>query len=170
MQTTVCKAIVIMGVAGSGKSTVGKLLAQQLGWRFVEGDDYHSPQAKQMMASGIPLADNLRESWVQALCKELSFCKAENRPCVLSYSGLIARHRQQIRCSADNARFFYLQGDVTLLAQRLAQRQNHFMPPTMLQSQLQTMQNCNDENDITILDITATAPQLVQQIISCLPG
>ncbi|MDR6984651.1 carbohydrate kinase (thermoresistant glucokinase family) [Rheinheimera pacifica] len=164
MRATVSKTIVIMGVAGSGKSTVGQLLAQQLGWRFIEGDDYHSPQAKQMMASGIPLADHLRESWVQALCNELSACKAAKQPCVLSYSGLIARHRQQIRSSADNAHFFYLQGDATLLAQRLAQRQNHFMPAAMLQSQLLTMQSCDNETDITILDITLPAEKLVQQI------
>lgn len=164
MHARVSKTIVIMGVAGSGKSTVGQLLAQQLGWRFIEGDDFHSQQAKQMMASGIPLADELRESWVQALCNELSACKAEKQPCVLSYSGLIARHRQQIRRSADNAHFFYLQGDAMLLAQRLAQRRNHFMPAAMLQSQLLTMQSCDNEADITILDITVPAAQLVEQI------
>ncbi|MDP5134449.1 gluconokinase, GntK/IdnK-type [Rheinheimera baltica] len=158
------RTVVIMGVAGSGKSTVGHLLAQQLGWRFIEGDDFHSPKAKHMMASGIPLADSLRDSWVQALCNELSVCKAAHTPCVLSYSGLIARHRQQIRSSADNIHFFYLHGNAVLLAKRLAQRQNHFMAPAMLQSQLLTMQSCDDETDVTLLDIALPVPQLVQQI------
>ncbi|MEH8019282.1 gluconokinase, GntK/IdnK-type [Rheinheimera muenzenbergensis] len=158
------RTIVIMGVAGSGKSTVGSLLAQQLGWRFVEGDEFHSPQAKQMMASGIPLAEQLRDSWVRALCAELDACKAARQPCVLSYSGLIAQQRQQIRSSADNGHFFYLQGDAAVLAKRLAQRQNHFMPAAMLQSQLRTMQSCINESDITLLDIRRPVSRLVQQI------
>ncbi|MEN3156886.1 gluconokinase, GntK/IdnK-type [Alkalimonas sp. NCh-2] len=168
MCVTAIRTIVIMGVAGSGKSTVGALLAQQLGWRFIEGDDYHSQEAKDMMASGIPLADALRERWVQRLCDELTACKVEQIPCVLSYSGLIARHRQKIRSCAERACFFYLKGDVDLLSQRLEQRENHFMPPAMLQSQLETMQSCHGEADITMLDITVPAPVLVQQIMQCL--
>lgn len=104
--TRLSRVIVIMGVAGSGKSTVGRLLAEKLKYRYLEGDDYHSSEAKSMMASGVPLPDNLRDSWVETLCQTLQQCKVDNQSCVLSYSGLVARHRQMIR-EAGSAVFFF---------------------------------------------------------------
>ncbi len=158
------RAIIIMGVAGSGKSTVSRLLAEKLNYRYLEGDDYHSAEAKAMMAAGIPLSDSLRESWVDLLCQQLQQCKAEGVSCVLSYSGLIARHRQKIREAGARVRFFYLYGSEALLASRLAARQNHFMPPGMLSSQLATMQPTDEEPDITRLDIQYSAEDVVAQI------
>lgn len=158
------RAIIIMGVAGSGKSTISKLLAEKLNYRYLEGDDYHSAEAKAMMAAGIPLSAQLRESWVDLLCQQLQQCKAEGVSCVLSYSGLIARQRQKIREAGANTHFFYLHGSQTLLAARLAARQNHFMPAGMLSSQLATMQPTDNEPDITLLDIQYSSEQLVLQI------
>ena len=100
MRATVSRTIVIMGVAGSGKSTVGQLLAQQLGWRFIEGDDFHSTEAKAMMASGTPLRSDLRQAWVDRLASALADHAAAHQSCVLSYSGLIASQRQQLRDAA----------------------------------------------------------------------
>lgn len=158
------RAIIIMGVAGSGKSTVSKLLAEKLHYHYLEGDDYHSAEAKAMMAAGIPLSEHLRESWVDLLCQQLQQCKAKNLSCVLSYSGLIARHRQKIREAGANVHFFYLYGSEALLATRLAARQNHFMPLGMLSSQLATMQPTDNEPDITRLDIQYSADEIVEKI------
>ncbi|MDX3774289.1 gluconokinase, GntK/IdnK-type [Chromatiaceae bacterium AAb-1] len=160
------RAIIVMGVAGSGKSTIGRMLAEHLNYRHIEGDDFHSAQAKNMMASGIPLANDLREQWVQALCQELQQCKEQNISCVLSYSGLISRHRQMIRAAGAAVHFFYLYGDEALLAERLQIRKNHFMPAGMLKSQLDTMQPPDAETDVTRLNITLSAEQIMQRIVA----
>ena len=169
-QLAALNSIIIMGVAGSGKSTVGAMLAKTLGWHFIEGDDFHSEQAKSMMAAGIPLTEALRDSWVLALCHQLQHYKSTGQQCVLSYSGLIAKHRQAIRQAGAKTQFFYLQGSEAVLSARLAARKNHFMPASMLQSQLGTMQSCDNEADICCLDISLSATQLVEHILAFQPA
>ena len=159
-----CRSIIIMGVAGSGKSTIASLLSDMLGYVYLEGDDFHSAEAKAMMAAGIPLTDALRESWIDRLCQQLSLCQQQQKSCVLSYSGLIARQRQRIRTAGSPAQFFYLYGDESLLLQRLKARQNHFMPATMLRSQLDTMQSPEHETDVHYIDIADSTAQILAQI------
>ncbi|MBU1621263.1 MAG: AAA family ATPase [Gammaproteobacteria bacterium] len=154
-----------MGVAGSGKSTLALRLAEQLGWFYLEGDDFHSLEAKQMMASGTPIRSEMRDQWVGRLCAALQDCAVKQQPVVLSYSGLIRKHREQIRLAASNPQFIYLQGSAELLAQRLAQRQNHFMPVSMLQSQLATMESVEQEADVLCLDINQSVKALVQYLL-----
>lgn len=162
--TTNCQSLIIMGVAGSGKSTLASRLAEQLGWHYLEGDDFHSLEAKQMMASGTPITSEMRDEWVGRLCAALQDCAANQLPVVLSYSGLIRQHRERIRQAAANPQFVYLQGSVELLAQRLAQRQNHFMPVSMLQSQLATMESVEQETDVLCLDISQSVNELMLQV------
>lgn len=162
---TNCQSLIIMGVAGSGKSTLALRLAEQLGWFYLEGDDFHSPEAKQMMASGTPISCEMRDQWVNRLCAALQECAARQRSVVLSYSGLIRKHRQQIRLAAANPQFVYLQGSAELLAKRLAQRQNHFMPVSMLQSQLATMESVEQEPDVLCLDISQSVNELMLQVV-----
>lgn len=159
-----CRTVIIMGVAGSGKSTIASLLSDTLGYVYLEGDDFHSPEAKAMMAAGIPLTDTLRESWIDRLCQQLSLCQLQQKSCVLSYSGLIAHQRQRIRTAGSPAQFFYLHGEESLLLQRLSARQNHFMPATMLRSQLDTMQSPQHETDVHYIDIADTTEQILAQI------
>ncbi|MBU0911796.1 MAG: AAA family ATPase [Gammaproteobacteria bacterium] len=161
---TNCQSLIIMGVAGSGKSTLALRLAEQLGWHYLEGDDFHSPEAKHMMASGTPITSEMRDQWVGRLCAALQECAAKQLSVVLSYSGLIRQHRQRIRQAASNPQFVYLQGSVELLAERLAQRQNHFMPVSMLQSQLATMESVEQEADVLCLDISQSVNQLMLQV------
>ena len=163
--TTKNQSLIIMGVAGSGKSTLALRLAEQLGWHYLEGDDFHSLEAKQMMASGTPISCEMRDQWVGRLCVALQDCAAKQLCVVLSYSGLIRKHRQQIRMAASSPQFVYLQGSVELLAQRLAQRKNHFMPVSMLQSQLATMESVEQEADVVCLDISQSVNQLMLQVI-----
>lgn len=165
-KTIQCHSLIIMGVAGSGKSTLALRLAEQLGWRYLEGDDFHSPEAKQMMASGTPITSEMRDQWVGLLCAALQECATKQQPVVLSYSGLIRKHRERIRQAASCPQFVYLQGSAELLAERLAKRQNHFMPVSMLQSQLATMEPVDQEADVLCLDISLSVNELMLQVIS----
>lgn len=157
-----------MGVAGSGKSTVGKLLAAELGYLFVEGDDFHSTEAKALMASGTPLRSDLRQAWVDRLATALADHAAAHQSCVLSYSGLIASQRQQLRDAGSQTRFIYLQGSAELLAARLQARSGHYMPASLLQSQLDSMQSSSDEADVKTFSIDHTPATLLQQILQWL--
>lgn len=159
------QTLIIMGVAGSGKSTVGKLLATALGYLFLEGDDFHSDEAKAMMASGIPLRSDLRQAWVDRLAATLATYAAAGQSCVLSYSGLIASQRQQLRLAGVHTRFIYLQGSAELLATRLAARSGHYMPASLLQSQLDSMQSSGDESDVFPFSIAQPVELLVRQIL-----
>jgi carbohydrate kinase (thermoresistant glucokinase family) len=162
---TQCQSLIIMGVAGSGKSTLALRLSEQLGWCYLEGDDFHSQEAKQMMASGTPITGEMRDQWVGRLCDALAECAAKQQPVVLSYSGLIRKHRERIRQAASQPLFVYLQGSAELLTERLAQRKNHFMPVSMLQSQLATMESVEQEADVLCLDISQSVNQLMLQVL-----
>lgn len=157
--------LIVMGVAGSGKSTVGRLVAETLGYLFIEGDDFHSNEAKAMMASGTPLSSDLRQQWVDRLAMTLATHAAAGQPCVLSYSGLIASQRQQLREAGSQTRFIYLHGTAELLATRLAQRSNHYMPASLLQSQLDSMQSSSAEPDVQPFSIEQPPALLLQQIL-----
>lgn len=165
-QTLCCRSLIIMGVAGSGKSTLAQHLSHHLGWQYLEGDDFHSAEAKQLMASGIPICNTTRLQWVQRLCDALKHCAEQGQAVVLSYSGLIRQQRQSIRQAAHLPQFIYLQGSEELLTQRLALRQNHFMPVSMLQSQLATMESVEQEPDVLTLDLSQTVEQLQQQVLA----
>ncbi|WP_337879553.1 gluconokinase, GntK/IdnK-type [Rheinheimera sp.] len=169
-QQTCYQSLVLMGVAGSGKSTMARLLAERLGWQCLEGDDFHSAEGKQMMAAGQPLAAALRQQWVDRLCNVLKQYQQQQKPVVLSYSGLIKTQREQIRAAAWAPLFVYLKGSAELLSQRLAERKNHFMPESMLASQLATMQEPEQEADVLILDISQSREQLLQQVLGRLIG
>ena len=159
------QTLIIMGVAGSGKSTIGKLLAAELGYLFLEGDDFHNDQAKAMMASGTPLHSDLRQEWVDRLAVTLAQHAAAGKSCVLSYSGLIASQRQQLRDAGSQTRFIYLQGSAELLAGRLAARSGHYMPASLLQSQLDSMQSSSSEPDVQPFSIEQPPAVLLQQIL-----
>ena len=161
-----CQSLIIMGVAGSGKSTLAQQLSQHLGWQYLEGDDFHTEDAKQLMASGIPINNNMRQQWVLRLCDALKNSAEQGQAVVLSYSGLIRQHRQSVRQAAHLPQFIYLHGSEELLSQRLALRQNHFMPVSMLQSQLATMESVEQEPDVLTLDLSMTVEQLQQQVLA----
>ena len=131
------QTLILMGVAGSGKSTLAQHCAGALGWTYLEGDDFHSDAGKQMMAAGQPLSPALRQQWVELLCQRLQQQKNQGLQTVLSYSGLIQQQRAQIRAAAAAPLFVYLHGPAAILAERLSHRSAHFMPASMLQSQLQ---------------------------------
>ena len=157
-----------MGVSGCGKSTVGRLLAERLGVNFVEGDSLHSDRNVAKMAAGTPLTDADRHGWLQAVAEQLNNPTAQASGVVASCSALKRIYRDLLRAGAPDLRFVFLHGDPALLAQRLGGRSGHYMPASLLQSQLDTLEPPGDDESPIRLDI-ALAPELqVQRTLDAL--
>src|SRR5450755_2133776 len=129
----------MMGVAGAGKTTVGKLLAAQLAWPFADGDDYHPPANLEKMRNGIPLTDTDRAPWLEILRSLISNWIADGKSAVLACSALKRAYRERLLVGPE-VRFVYLKGDVAALQARLRERQGHYMSVRMLQSQLAALE------------------------------
>ncbi|MBL8327400.1 MAG: gluconokinase [Rubrivivax sp.] len=153
--------VVVMGVSGCGKSTLGRGLAQALGVRYVEGDELHPPRNIERMAAGIPLTDEDRQDWLQAVGAQLSTASAAGEGLVVTCSALRRSYRDGLRAAAPGLRLVYLRGDEALLAQRLTQRQGHYMPASLLQSQLQTLEPPAADEQPIELDIAAPSAELL---------
>src|SRR3954462_4844620 len=129
-----------MGVAGSGKSLIGAALANALGIDFVDGDNYHSATNIERMASGIPLTDDDRADWLDSLAGRIREARDSGAGVVVACSALKRRYRDILRASAPELQFVFLNGAPALIAARLAGRRAHFMPPSLLDSQLETLE------------------------------
>lgn len=156
--------IIVMGVSGSGKTTLAKKLAQELCWLYMEADDYHTEEAKHMMATGTPLTDNMREPWIQAMYDQLSYNSANNISTVLSYSGLKKHHRDVFRKLPIQLQFFHLVGDKQLIQQRMDNRKSHFMASHMLDSQFDALDNTELEPDVIYINIEQPIEQKLIEI------
>jgi gluconokinase len=152
--------IVLMGVSGSGKTTVGSLLAQQLGWDFADGDDYHPAPNVEKMRSGTPLTDADRAPWLDALRSLIADWISKGTSAVLACSALKQAYREKLRVD-QQVRFVYLKASTELLAGRLLERRGHYMKKEMLESQLATLE---EPEDAVIADAHATPESIVQEI------
>jgi len=152
--------LVVMGVSGCGKSTVGQALAAALGWRFLDADDFHPPANVAKMAAGLPLVDDDRWPWLDRIAEELRAELAEGRHAVLACSALREAYRERLRRAGD-VRFVYLQGDQATIAARLAARQHKYMPPSLLPSQFATLE---PPADAVVVDVREPVPVQVQRI------
>jgi gluconokinase len=161
-------AIVVIGVAGSGKSTVARALADHEAAIFLDADDFHTVEAKAQMAAGEALTDAQRDPWVAILVRELRRHAEEGRSCVLAFSGLRAVHRQRLRESGVPIRFVYLHGTPLVIAERLAGRSDHFMPLHLLASQLEALEPPTSEPDVVVVDIGGSQAQVLRQVIGAL--
>ena len=133
--------IVLMGVSGTGKTTVGKVLAAKLGWDFVEGDDYHPSANVEKMSAGVPLTDEDRCPWLQALRKRIEQACKQGENVILACSALKREYRQYLeREDLDCVHYVFLHGSEELISRRLAQRKGHFMDPKLLQSQFKALE------------------------------
>lgn len=155
--------IVVMGVSGAGKSTVGALLAHDLGWAFHDADDFHPPANVAKMSRGEPLDDGDRAGWLDAVASLIDRLLREQRPAVLACSALRASHRARLRGRHDDAevRMVYLRGDPLLLQRRLQARRGHFMKATLLLSQLATLE---EPRNALVVDVDSTPATIVQRI------
>jgi len=128
--------VVLMGVSGAGKTTIGKLVAARLGWRFIEGDDYHPQENVAKMAAGIPLEDDDRWPWLDALNRRIR----GERNAIVTCSALKESYRQRLLAGIEQARLVYLHAPRALIAARVAGRKHKFMPPSLLESQFATLE------------------------------
>lgn len=152
--------VVVMGVAGVGKTTVGRLLATQLDWKFADADTYHSPENIKKMASGIPLSDADREPWLRVLRQTIQSWIANKENVVLACSALKESYRQYL--SVDSAvRFVYLSGSFPLIEERIRQRTGHYMHGELLESQFETLE---EPVGVAKVDVSATPPEIVREI------
>lgn len=160
--------VIVMGVCGSGKSTVGAVLAQRLHAAFLEGDAFHPPANVARMAAGVALTDDDRRDWLRALSDELGAAARAGRAVVLSCSALKRSYRDTLRAQASDLALVYLRGTPQLLAQRMAGRQGHYMPPSLLASQLATLEPPQDDEHALTLDVAHDPQQLVHETLAWL--
>jgi gluconokinase len=132
--------VLVMGVAGSGKTTVGQRLAAELGWHFVDADDLHPRANVEKMAAGVALTDEDRGPWLERLRGEVERALEAGEPLVLACSALKRAYRERLVVDPTRVRLVYLSGSRELLASRLAGRRGHFMPPSLLDSQLEALE------------------------------
>ncbi len=160
--------IVVMGVSGCGKSTVGQLIAEALDVPFVEGDALHSVRNVELMAAGVALTDADRQGWLQAVGAQLASNAAVTRGVVVACSALKRSYRDLLRKHAPDVRYVWLHGEQALLAQRLAARAGHYMPVSLLQSQLDTLEVPGADERVVSLDIKHAVTVLSSQAVAAL--
>ena len=152
--------IVVMGVSGSGKTTVGSLLAQQLGWEFADADDYHPAANIEKMRDGIPLTDADRLPWLERLRSLIAGWITTGTGAVLACSALKQNYRERLRVG-EPVRFVYLKASAEVLSQRLLERHGHYMKRQMLESQLATLE---EPGDAIVVNANATPENMVREI------
>jgi carbohydrate kinase (thermoresistant glucokinase family) len=158
--------VVVMGVSGSGKSTVGEALAQRLGWVFEDGDRLHPPENIAKMHSGQPLDDADRAPWLAAVAARIDRWRAAGDSAVITCSALKRRYRAVIVGNRPEVRLVFLYGTPELLAERLAHRTGHFMPATLLESQFAALEPPGvDEHPIAV-SVAAPVDRIVRQIVA----
>ena len=157
---------VVMGVSGSGKSTVGAALANYFAIPFLEGDAYHPADNVSKMTAGIPLDDEDRAGWLDALAGEIGMARSQGRGLVLSCSALKRRYRDLLRVADPALRFVHLAGPRELIAERMHGRPGHYMPPSLLDSQLSILEPLQADEAGLTLDIALAPTVLVDRITS----
>src|SRR5216683_4292664 len=158
-------ALVVMGVSGSGKSTIGEKLTERIGWRYEDGDKFHPASNVAKMSAGKPLTDEDRWPWLQAIADEIDRICAKGERAVVACSALKRAYRKILVHGRSDVRIIFLDGTEALIAARLAARRGHFMPPGLLASQFKTLEPPTaDERPVTA-SIDATVEAIVDDII-----
>jgi gluconokinase len=163
-------AIVVMGVAGSGKTTVGKALAERLGFAFRDGDEFHPAQNVEKMRAGIPLDDSDRAPWLKAIAAWIDEMRAARRHGIVACSALKRAYREVLIGERSDVRLVYLKGSQELIAGRMAARRGHFMPASLLASQFATLEEPRDEEDAIVVSIAPEPPEIIEAIVANLRG
>ncbi len=156
--------IVLMGVAGSGKTTVGELLARRLGWEWQEGDALHPPANVAKMSAGTPLTDADRWPWLDRIAGVIDGWRAQGLSGVVTCSALKRAYRDILVGNRADVRLVYMRGDQPTVAARLAARKGHFMPPALLASQFATLQAPGEDERPVIADITQSPGAIVDHV------
>ena len=152
--------LVVMGVQGCGKSTAGQAVAARLGLPFLDGDDLHPASNKEKMASGHPLTDADREPWLRAIGREIAACLEQGTAPVVACSSLKRQYRDLIRSFAPQTQFIHLEGSRELIAERVTKRDHEYMPPTLLDSQFETLEPLGEDEAGIRLQITLSLDEI----------
>jgi gluconokinase len=160
--------IVVMGVSGSGKSTVAEGIATALGWEFAEGDDFHSEANRHKMASGHPLTDEDRWPWLRSIGEWIDGCERAGRSAVVTCSALKRSYRDLLREGRPGVRFCQLEAPETLIADRLEHRRGHYMPASLLGSQLADLEPLQPDEPGVHVSVAATPEQIVHDALTSL--
>jgi carbohydrate kinase (thermoresistant glucokinase family) len=161
--------LVIMGVSGSGKTTVGKLLAERLGWRYQEGDALHPPENVAKMSAGTPLSDADRTPWLRLIAKRIDAWRSGAEAGVVTCSALKHASRDIIIGDRPDVGLVHLRGSRELIGRRMAARQGHFMPTALLDNQFATLQEPSAEERAIIIDVGGAPAEIVDEILRRLP-
>jgi gluconokinase len=155
-----------MGVSGAGKTVIGSRLAAALGAEFVEGDSYHPPANIEKMAAGVPLTDEDRQGWLHAIGARIRRANETADGVVVSCSALKRSYRDVIRSDAGRVRFIFLRGERQLISARVRGRKGHFMPPSLLDSQLATLEEPSLDEDVWVVDINESPDDIVASLVA----
>lgn len=159
-------AVVVMGVSGCGKSSIGEMLADKLGGAFIEGDALHPAENIAKMSAGTPLTDADRFPWLDCIAAEMSARLEGGQPVVASCSALKKIYRDRLRAAAPGrVRFVFLKGDQALLHARMSTRPGHFMPASLLTSQLATLEDPSGEEGVVTIDIALAPEEIVARAL-----
>ena len=160
--------IVVMGVSGSGKTTVASLLAERLHWQFAEADSFHPAANVARMRDGIPLTDEDRWPWLDAIAAWIDSARASGQRCVITCSALKRAYRERIIHGHHDVRFVYLKGEYGLVARRVAARKGHYMPVALLQSQFDTLEEPGPGESPLAVSIEPSPESIVAGIVTAL--
>jgi gluconokinase len=158
--------VVLMGVAGSGKTTVGQALAARMGWQFLDADDVHPPENIARMRAGVPLTDEQREPWLSALRARLLNADAAGRDVVVACSALRRTFRERLSEGVRAIRFVHLHADRDVIAQRLSTRADHFAGPALLDSQFETLEEPEGAVEIDASEDVRSIVERIRRVLS----
>lgn len=155
-----------MGVSGSGKTSIGAAFARALDIDFVEGDDYHPSENVERMSRGIALTDDDRAGWLRALAARIRESNDAGTGLVMTCSALKRSYRDVLRAASSELRFVFLKGGRALIAERLAGRRGHFMPPSLLESQFATLEEPSPDEKAWVCDIRQSPQEIVDALVA----
>lgn len=158
--------IIVMGVSGSGKSTLAQALANHYGFDYLDGDDFHSQEARDRMAQGLPLDDAMRLPWVMRMRDYFSAPANVGKHATLAFSGLKRAHRNELRNAGRRTLFLFLYSDIATIQHRVDNRAGHFMAPSLVTSQFDSLERPTQEADVVDIDVRAPFKQVLQEAIA----
>jgi gluconokinase len=157
--------VVMMGVSGSGKTTVAKSVAEREGWRLVEGDDFHPPANVAKMKSGMSLTDEDRWPWLRAIAREIDVIRARGGAAIVTSSALKRAYRDILIGDRPDVALVYLKGSRDLIGKRIAARKGHFMPPALLDSQFATLEEPSEDEHPIVVSVDPPPDEIADDVV-----